>query len=505
MIVQNEMLSFFYKVEDLTQCQLKQVQALIENLDTIKSENYIFFPKSLIIEKQQNQYQFTFNEENESAIKKAGRETLQSMGQPIYISKHLLLLFYRLSQLNIYIPTLTQDSFVPIDEALRTSQKVNYSNYIQRFLLYNFGVDKLDQNSPEIANNHCLSPELVYQIKEEEKVVSKTIIFDEKMAIFNLGCILFELFTKKKMYERVNSFESTKYNLTKYIFLNGYRYLCYLFGQMVQKCTLEEETESNRRITFKEALSQVLYIEQIEEYTLRAQNEQQITKIDDFFSQKSSLHNKLVEELQIKGNHQLTGRLYILQNLMRMKFIFLLFQKEELECFRDFLLMKLLVQELQGIKELEKPSENQSQILNFKDSIDEIKEFYNHYSSKYEKLLFKLIKGIEQQDYSEKSQKHFKQQFRSSKVQDFQKNFHAELFQEKTPIQQLHKLCLQNLNSIFLKDQLLQNFRPISKQLMNGDRYEIYDTLLQILFGNEIQENKIQELIQTIKFNSINN
>ncbi|CAK85953.1 unnamed protein product (macronuclear) [Paramecium tetraurelia] len=493
------MLSFVYKVEDLNQCQLKQVETLIENLETIKSENYIFFPQSLIIQKQQNQYEFTFTEENLSALTQVGKDTLQIQDQPIYLSKHLLKLFNRLSQLKIYIPTLSQESFMPLYEALETSLKANQNRYIyiQRCLLYNFGLDKLDQNSSGIANNHCLPPELIYQIKKE----SKTIKFDEKMAIFNLGCILFEMFTKQKMYERTNSFEEQgKYNLTKYIFKPGYKYLNFLFGQLVQKCTLEEETESNKRFTIKEALSQILYIQQCEQYIKSAEKEQQIIKIDDFFSQTSSLHNRLVEGLQIKGNHQLTGRIYILQNLMRMKFVFLLFQKEELECFRDFLIMKLIVQELQGIKELEKHSENQSHILNFKDSVDEITEFYTLYSSKYEKLLFQLILGIEKKVYLEKQRKHFKQQFRSSKVQDFQKNFHADLFQEKTPSQQLLKLCLQNLNTIFLKDQLLLNFRPISKQLMDGNPYEIYDTLLKILFGNEIQQNKIQELIQTINF-----
>lgn len=40
----------------------------MKNLDKIKSENYAFFPNNLIIEKQENEYEFKFTEENASLI-----------------------------------------------------------------------------------------------------------------------------------------------------------------------------------------------------------------------------------------------------------------------------------------------------------------------------------------------------------------------------------------------------------------------------------------------------
>ncbi|CAD8183285.1 unnamed protein product [Paramecium pentaurelia] len=497
-----------FQIEDLTKCQIEQVETLMKNLDKIKSENFVFFPNSLIIEKQEKQYEFKFTEENASLIGQRNQKLLQDQRQPIHNSKHILLLLNRLSKLNIYLPTLTQESFLMIEEEKQESEKVGQKkqNYVLKGLLYKFSLEKLHQNTPEIKNNHCISPELINSIQHSQKD-GNNIIFTEKMAIFNIGCILFEFFTLQKLYQRESSFQDNcKYALTSYIFLSGFKYDSFLFGQLVQKCTLEEETELNRRFTFQEALDQIIYIEQCVKYIDKAKLEQKSISIHDFFSQKSSLYDKLVESLQMKVNHQVTGRLYILQNLMRMKFIYIFFQEEELECFRDFLILKLIIQELQELKKFDlitnQPLNKQNDILNFKDSLDEIKEFQTHYSSKYQQILFQLIKGIDEHKYNEISQTHFKKQFRSSKVQDFQKNFHADLFQQNNPKQELFKLCLQNINSIFLQDKLTIYFKPIFIQLIIDNPYKIYDNLLQMLFGNEIQDNKIQEIIQTIKLNS---
>lgn len=40
----------------------------MKNLDKIKSENFVFFPNDLTIEKQEKQYEFTFTEQNISLI-----------------------------------------------------------------------------------------------------------------------------------------------------------------------------------------------------------------------------------------------------------------------------------------------------------------------------------------------------------------------------------------------------------------------------------------------------
>ncbi|CAD8084614.1 unnamed protein product [Paramecium primaurelia] len=497
-----------YEIENLTKCQIEQVEALMKNLDKIKSENFVFFPNDLIIEKQEKQYEFTFTEQNISLIGERSQKLLLQQQKSIHNSKHILLLLNRLSKLNIYLPTLTQESFLMIKDDKEASERIGQTkqNMLQKSVLYKFSLEKLHQNTPEIKNNHCLSPELINSIHNSQQD-GNNIIFTEKMAIFNIGCILFELFTLQKLYQRESSFQDNcKYALTKYIFVPGFKYDSFLFGQLVQKCTLEEETELNRRFTFQEALDQIIYIEQCVKYIDRAKLEQVSISIDDFFSQKSSLNDKLVESLQMKVNHQVTGRLYILQNLIRMKFVYILFQEKKLECFRDFLLLKLIIQELQELKKFDlitnQPLNKQNDILNFKDSLDEIKEFQTHYSSKYQQILFQLIKGIDEHKYNEISQTHFKQQFRLSKVQDFQKDFHADLFQQNNPKQELFKLCLQNINSIFLQDKLTIYFKPIFMQLIIDNPYKIYDNLLSILFGNEIQDNKIQEIIQTIKLNS---
>ncbi|CAD8099011.1 unnamed protein product [Paramecium sonneborni] len=498
---------FSHSIQDLNQTQINQVESLIQNLPDIKNDSQMF-PQDLIIEKKDHQYYFGFELQAKSLLSNKSQICLmQEIGYPYHYSKHLLRLLIKLQKYNIYLPTLKQDSFINIDQGNQLSQQHSNESPIkvQQFVLYQFGLEKLEQNSQALISNYCLSPEFKEALNCENNY--NKIHFTEKMAIFNTGCILFELYTKHQLYDK----ETSKYNLTKYMF-KKLEYESFLFGQLVQKCTLVDEQESNKRLTFQEALSQLNYIDQCVQIIKIAEKQQKQIDFDLFFSLDSSLYEQLNLFLKYKCHHQMTGRLFIMQNLSIIKFIYILFKEEDHFYFRNFLILKLIMKELLELKELkDTPYEHyksENTILNFNDSEDEIREFLQNYSQKYTELLYQLIIGIlekeKQNRNKEQAKRVFKKQFSQSQLQDFQQEFHANLFPEKTPQQQLHKLCLANIQKVFNYNNLMHNFQPIFLQLIRDHHcYEIYDHLLKVLF-QDVNQHQIQKIIAAIR-NNVNN
>ncbi|CAD8131612.1 unnamed protein product [Paramecium pentaurelia] len=476
---ENNSNSYKVKKQSLIWAQINQIKLLKNSLPSIKKKNLGYFPNEMMIEENNETFTFIFPDNEDLKYYNNFFELfdLNEKGFKAitpYIIIRLLKLGITLNKLGIHLPMLSSSHFTDTPDLSQqiVQNQQNQMNKLQTKKIYlaQFGTDELEKNNQKLIKNSNIPNEIIDQIIKGNV---KQLKFNEKMTVFALGCVIYEIQTNNSIFEIQKQQQLQKRNNI----INNKDPIDIEILQLVEKCTIKNSHERPTLIQLR-----------MEYFTLFLK--EKILGLEEFLIYK-------IGKYLIAPNELITGRLYIMEFFAKIKFIKLFFKKNS---SKDDAIKSNTIILLQIYQELDKLNldVNQELILwdeeNTKDEINQFKKYYlKTYLSILENYKDKII---EQQDQTIP-------QLPNKNYDVLYNNKIREILDQlkKQNVKSSLLNCLQHLNKIFKFRHLLEYFKPIQAELIKTKPYRRYDKILEILFNDENDQILDLDRISKIKQN----
>ncbi|CAD8069129.1 unnamed protein product [Paramecium primaurelia] len=473
--------SYVVEKQSLVLAQINQIKLLKNSLPSIKKKNLGYFSNYMKIEEKDDSFIFIFEDITELQFCNNFQDLFGVINERFneiipYIIMRILKLEITLNKFGIHLPMLNNTHFIDTPEPSQwiVNDQQNQMNNIQtkRIYLSKFGTDELKQDNQELINNKNIPNEIIDEIIKGN---AKQIKFNEKMTVFALGCIIYEIYTRNSIFQIQNQSQlQERYNI-----IEENDTLDIEIKQLVGNCIKETPHERPTLIQLRQ-----------EYFTLLLK--EKILGLEGFLIYK-------IGKYLIAPNELITGRLYIMEFFAKIKFIKLFFQKNS---SKDAAIKSDTIILLQIYQELDKLNldVNQELILwddeNTKDEINQFKKYYlKTYLSILENYKDKIIKQQKDQTIPQLPNKNYDVLY-NNKIREIL----DQLKKQNVKSSQLN--CLQHLNKIFKFRHLLEYFKPIQEKLIEKKKpYRRYDKILEIVFNNENDQILDLDRISKIKQN----